>query len=199
MNFFIVDVVSPLTVMAATIGKAPYFLFSVGHPIKRRKKSRIRETKKLSTDADSSTNANKNPASKAKFAPKKPFFLRGNFTPFLSKSFRMWDHFFSLLFSKDYENLKSYKIGVREVGAKKHLNKVNKWKNQKKNLFFCRGNFTPFMSKSFQLWDHLFSILFPKDSEYIKSLDIELREEEKNIVIPWVVKAFTVAKAPTFP
>ena len=31
------------------------------------KKSRIRETKNLSTDADSSTNTNKNPDSKAKF------------------------------------------------------------------------------------------------------------------------------------
>ena len=32
------------------------------------------------------------------------------------------------------------------------------------------------MSKSFQLWDHLFPLLLPKDSKYLKSLGIGLRE-----------------------
>ena len=44
---------------------------------------------------------------------------------------------------------------------------------------FCRGDFTPFMSKSFQIWDHFFPLPFPKDSEYLKSLDIGLREVGK--------------------
>ena len=38
-------------------------------------------------------------------------------------------------------------------------------KKVRKKLF-CRSNVTPFMSKSFQIWDHFFPSLFPKDSEY---------------------------------
>ena len=67
------------------------------------KKSLIRETKNLSTDPDSSPNT--------KFfllvrqnLPKNPLFLCGNFTPFMSKSFQIRDHFFSLLFPKDSKN-----------------------------------------------------------------------------------------------
>ena len=52
----------------------------------------------------------KNPASKAKFT-KKNFFLRGDCTPFMGKSFQIWDHLFPLLFPKDYEYLKSLDIG----------------------------------------------------------------------------------------
>ena len=41
------------------------------------------------------------------------------------------------------------------------------WTNKKKSLKngFCRGNFTPFKSKSFQMWDQIFPLLFPKDSK----------------------------------
>ena len=42
--------------------------------------------------------------------------------------------------------------------------------------FFCPGDFTTFMSKSFQIWDHFFPLLFPKDSKNLKSLDIGLWE-----------------------
>ena len=45
----------------------------------------------------------------------------------------------------------------------------------KKN-FFCRGNFTPLLSKKVQIWDNFFPLLFFKDSKYIKSLDIGLWE-----------------------
>ena len=38
----------------------------------------------------------KTPAIKAKFAKKK-LFLRGDFTPFMNKSFQIWDHFFPRL------------------------------------------------------------------------------------------------------
>ena len=38
----------------------------------------------------------KNPATKAKFAEKLTFFLRGDFAPFISKSFQVWHHFFPL-------------------------------------------------------------------------------------------------------
>ena len=38
--------------------------------------------------------------------------------PFMSKIFQIWDRFFSLLFHKDSENLKSLSIGLWEVGTK---------------------------------------------------------------------------------
>ena len=97
----------------------------------------------------------------------------------MRKSFTIWDHFFPFLVPRDSKYLKSLDIGLREVRAKRRLNKVNKWKNPKKKLFFCRGDFTPLMSKCFHIWDHFFALLFPKDSKYLKSLEIELREVGK--------------------
>ena len=47
-----------------------------------------------------------------------------------------------------------------------------RWKN---NFFLC-SDFTPFMSKSFQIWNHFLPILLLKDSEYLGSLDIGLWE-----------------------
>ena len=46
----------------------------------------------------------------------------------------------------------------------------------RKVIFFLCGDFTPFMSKNVQIGEHFFPILFPKDSENSKSLDIGLRE-----------------------
>ena len=45
----------------------------------------------------------------------------------------------------------------------------------KKN-FFCHGDFTPLLSKKILIWDNFFSLLFFKDSKYLKSLDIGLWE-----------------------
>ena len=39
-----------------------------------------------------------------------------------------------------------------------------------------RGDFTLFMSKSFQISDHFFPLLFPKDSESLQILDLWLCE-----------------------
>ena len=51
------------------------------------KTSRIRKTKHLLTDADSSTDTKKNPPSEAKFAKKTNFVLCGDFTLFINKKF----------------------------------------------------------------------------------------------------------------
>ena len=83
---------------------------------KRRKKSRIRETKHLSTDADSSTDAIGG-STKAKSA-KKNIFSCGDFRPLRKKKCSMLNHFFPLLFPKDSESLKILDIRLREVGAK---------------------------------------------------------------------------------
>ena len=39
-----------------------------------------------------------------------------------------------------------------------------------------RGNFRPFQKKNVQILDHFFPLLFPKDSESLKILDIRHRE-----------------------
>ena len=49
-----------------------------------------------------------------KFAKK-----NGDFTPFISKIFQMWDHFFPLLFPNYLEYLKIWDIHLLEVGAKR--------------------------------------------------------------------------------
>ena len=97
--------------------------------------SHIWETKHFLTNADSSTDIKKILLVRKNSTKEKKkeiqIKMRGNFTPFISKSFKIWDHFFPLLFQKDSKNLKSLYIGLREVGAKRRLNGVKKWK---KNL-----------------------------------------------------------------
>ena len=92
----------------------------------------------------------------------------------MSKCFQIWGHFFPLLFTKGSKNLKSLHIGLLEVGEKGPLNRVRNTDSKKMllskakfgwKLFFFAGQFTPFISKSFQIWDHFFPLLFPKDSK----------------------------------
>ena len=54
------------------------------------------------------------------------FFCHSDFTPLLSKKFKSETNFFPLLFPKDSKSLKSFDIGLREVGANKLLNGLNK-------------------------------------------------------------------------
>ena len=49
----------------------------------------------------------KNLAANEKFPVNKKK-LRSNFTPFMSKSFQIWDYFIPLLFHKDSKNLKTF-------------------------------------------------------------------------------------------
>ena len=111
------------------------------------KKSRIRETKHLSTDVDSTTDAIGG-WTKAKSAKKK-LFLRGNFRPLPFKNVQMLDHFFPLLFPKDSESLKILDIRLWEVGAKKPLKKTENQRRPKKSEeknFLLRGNFRQFLN-----------------------------------------------------
>ena len=105
----------------------------------------------------------------------KNFFVRGDFRQFLNKNVHIWDHFFSLLFPKDYESLKILDIRLWEVGAKRPLKGTSKVKKWEKN-FFLRGDFRQFSNKNVHIWDHFFPLLFPKDYESLKILDIRLRE-----------------------
>ena len=113
------------------------------------KKSRIRETKHLSTDADSSTDAIGG-WTKAKSA-KKNFFLRGNFRPLSNKNVQMLDHFFPLLFPKDSESLKYWTSDFGKWGQKDRKKKTKnrrRPKKVKKKNFFLRGDFRQFSNKN---------------------------------------------------
>ena len=91
----------------------------------------------------------------------------------------MLDHFFPLLFLKDSESLKILDIRIREVGAKRPLKKTKnrrRPKKMKKKTFFWRGDLRQFSNNNVYIWDHFFPLLFPKDSESLKILDIRFRE-----------------------
>jgi hypothetical protein len=114
------------------------------------KKSRIRETKHLSTDADGSTDAIGG-WTKAKSA-KKNILLRGDFRPLPNENVQMLDQFFPLLFPKDSESLKILDIRLQEVGAKRPLKKTENQRRQKKvkkKTFFCAAILDNFQTKMF--------------------------------------------------
>ena len=105
---------------------------------------------------------------------KKTFFA-GDFTHFMSKSIQIWDHLFPLVFPTDWENLKILDIRLREMGATKRLNGVNK-----KRIFFLTffaavilDHFWAKFFKSEIIFFHYFS---PRDSESLKILNIWLQE-----------------------
>ena len=122
------------------------YIYCINKLGKALKKSRIRETKHLSTDADSSTDAIGG-WTKAKSATKKNFFARGDFRPLWNKNVQMLDHFFPLLFPKDSESLEVLDIRLWEVGAKRPLKGTSKVKNER--IFFLRCDFRQFQTKMF--------------------------------------------------
>ena len=85
------------------------------------KKSRVRETKNLSTDAESSNDTNK-------------ILLVGKIHPVIlhplwAKVFKSATIFFHYFSPRIPKNLKSLDIGLWKMGAKRCFNKVNKWIN----------------------------------------------------------------------
>ena len=102
--------------------------------------------------------------------PKINFFFNGDFTPF-----QIWDHFFPVLFPQGFQKYKKFGHYTLGRGGKNTFIRSEQMKkNPEKKTFFCRGNFRPILSKTVQIWDHFFPLLFPKDYEYLKSLDIGL-------------------------
>ena len=81
------------------------------------------------------------------------------------------------------KNWKKLDIGLWEVGAKRPLNWLNKWRRKNVKKLFCHGDITPFMRKSFKIRDHFFSWFFPKDSKILKCLDIGFREVGAKILL----------------
>ena len=102
----------------------------------------------------------------------------------------------SITFPQGFQISKHF--GHRTLGSrgKKTLNGTSKVNNfffffiRKKN--FCRhGNFRPFLRKNVKIWDLFFSLLFPKDSESLKILDIQLQEDGGNKTFKRYLKKWT--------
>ena len=90
-------------------------------------KSRIWETKHRSTNADSSTNTNKNPASRAKFLPKKLTFFARRFYTLYEQKFYNLRPLLSNTFPQGLRIIKKFGYWTTGRGEqKKRLNKVNK-------------------------------------------------------------------------
>ena len=65
------------------------------------------------------------------------------------------------------------KWGQKTIKRSGQIIKKTPWKKLSSTRWF----YTIFVQKKVQIWDHFFPILFPKDSEYLTSLDIGLRED----------------------
>ena len=68
---------------------------------------------------------------------------------------------------------------MRNTDTKKIL--ISMAKFVPKQTFFLQSDFTPFISKSYQNWDHSFRLLFSQDYKSLKMLDIQLWEVEKKL------------------
>ena len=99
--------------------------------------------------------------------------MRG-LTTLYEKKFSNLRPLLSITFSQGFQKSKRFGHWILESGAKKTFKLSEQIKKIRKKNLFCRCNFTLFLSKSFQIWDHFFQLLFPKDSQNLKSLDIEL-------------------------
>ena len=105
----------------------------------------------------------------------KYFFLRINYTPFMSQSFQIWDHFFSLLFPQGLQKSEKFWHWTSKSGGKKTFKRSKQTEKKCKNLF-TPWRFNTLYEQKFSNLRPLLSILSPKDFEYLKSLDIGLRE-----------------------
>ena len=155
----------------------------------KNKKSRVRETKNLLTDADSSTDTKKILLVRQNLSKIKNKKLRCDLTPFMSKSIQIWDHSFPFL-PKYSKNLKSLDIGLQELGAKRRLNGVNKWKKSVKKTFSGASIQDHFGGKCLNLRP-LFPLLLPQGFRISKNLDIKLPEVGTKICLNNTKKILT--------
>ena len=94
---------------------------------------------------------------KAKFAKKENLFCMRQFYTLYETSFQIFPFFFP----KDSKNLTSCDIGLREVGAKRHLNIVRKERKICEKLFLAVAIFYSFELNCSNLRPFL-SINFPQ-------------------------------------
>ena len=88
------------------------------------------------------------------------------------KSETTWFHYFSL---KDSKNLNSLDIGLWEMGAKRRLNGVNKWKNPLKT-FFAAAILHPLWKKVFKSETTSFYYFSPRIPKIQKVWTLDFRK-----------------------
>ena len=109
---------------------------------------------------------------------KKLFFARRFSTIFKQKCSYLRP-LLSITFLQGFRISKNIGHPTSGSGDKKTFKKDQKPKKTEKSEeknFFLRGDFRQFSKKNVHIWDHFFPLLFPKDSESLKILDIRLRE-----------------------
>ena len=82
----------------------------------------------------------------------------------------------SITFPQGFRKSKKFGHWTLRSEGKKTFKQGEQIKTICKKNFFCGGNLTHIMIKSFQIKDHFFSLLFPKDSKILNSFDIGLWE-----------------------
>ena len=92
-------------------------------------------------------------------------------------------HYLSITFPQGFRISKNIGHPTSGSGGTKTVKKYRKpkkiekkWKKWRKKNFFLWRDFQQFSNKNVHIWDHFFPLLFPKDSESVKILDIRLRE-----------------------
>ena len=106
---------------------------------------------------------------------KKQLFLPRQFYNINEQKFSDLRPYLFITFPQGFWKLKNLNIKLQEVGPKRCLNRVDKWRTKKsvKN-FFRRGYLTPFK------FSNLRPILFPEDSKNLKGFHIGLWEVGAN-------------------
>ena len=107
----------------------------------------------------------------------KKLFLPRRFWTLYEQKFSNLRPLLSTTFNLKFRKFKKFGHLISRSGGKKSVNGGRKTDYKKillikakilQKQFFLRRDFTPFISESFQIWDHFFPLLFPKDSESLK-------------------------------
>ena len=146
----------------------------LGYIICAIKKKRIRETKNLSTDADSSTDT-KILLVRQNLPKKKPLFFAQKFYTLYEQKLSNLRPLLSLTFPQGVRKSKKFNHWTSENGGKKTFKRSEQMRKILKKLFSLRRFYTLYEQKLSNMRP-LISITFPMNSENIKSLDIELWE-----------------------
>ena len=131
----------------------------------------IQETKHLLTHSDSSTNTKNNLLVRQNLPQNCAAILK----PLWAKVFKFETISFNNFSPRTPKIQKVLTLNFSKWGEKT-FKQSKQLKKYPWFFFFCYGDCTPFMSKSCQMWDHFFPLLFPKDSKNQKFLDIRLQE-----------------------
>ena len=124
-------------------------------------KFRTQGTKNLLTNADCSTNTKIILLLRQNSLKKQTFFCAAIFHPLWAKVLKSETISFPYFSPKDSKNLTSLDIELWELGAKRGLNRVYKWKEIPKKLFSPRRIYTLYEQKLSNLRQLLF-ITFPQ-------------------------------------